>query len=349
MKLSNTAKGYISLAIVDATWIASGYVAQIIFSVFGYTNSIAMAVYSVIFGLVLLMPLLWRKVDRRAFPSFWQVSTLGFLWLLGQLLYLMSLMYASVSTTTAISGTATAFAYLFSIILLGYSFRLLSAAGVLISVAGITLTAIFKAESDVNNNQAVHETVLGIILSIVAAVNSGIFTCLFKKWVNNDQDSGIVFGCFGFVGIVVGIPIIAICHFSGLQAFEVPDWKSAMLILADAFLCSVVCNYFFSKTFVFLAPVIVQVGLTLTIPVTFIITALILQTHSYPPWSIVGVVLIFLSVAAVSYDQAKYDQLLKDGRTNVGNRLNDDKEQISEIQTIQPRAISGGASGYHTS
>ena len=308
MKLGNQAKGYICLSIVDATWIASGYVAQIVFTVFDFHNSIAMAVYSVIFGLVLLSPLLWRKIDMAELPSIFQMGSLGLIWLLGQFLYLLSLRYASMSTATAVSGTATAFAYIFSILLLKYDFRWVSGVGVLACIGGITLTALFRAEAADSEQASTPETVQGILFAAVGAVNSGIFSCLFKMWVRDDKNSGIVFGSFGFVGIVFGIPAIAISHFTGFQEFEVPTWQTALLILADAFICSVICNYFFSKTFVYLSPVIVQVGLTMTIPISFVITAAILRTHSYPAMAIVGVVMIFLAVVVVSYDQAKYEE-----------------------------------------
>lgn len=323
--LSNAAKGYICLGIVDATWMASGYVAQIVFTTYGFKNSIAMAVYSVIFGLILLCPILWRKIEWTDLPTKAQMFVLGVLWLGGQLLYLLSLMFASMSTSTAISGTATAFAYIFSIIMLKYSFRLISAVGVTVSVVGITLTALFKADTNDQENHVITETVQGILFAGLGAVNSGLFTCLFKLWVKNEENSGIVFGSFGFVGILIGIPIIVISNYTGLQAFEVPSWEAALLIVADAFLCSVVCNYFFSKTFIYLTPVIVQVGLTVTIPISFIITALILKTHIYSTWSILGIVLIFLAVAVVSYDQAMYEKSreISKGSGNVVEEEND--------------------------
>ena len=319
-KLGTKSKGYICLALVDAIWIASGYLTQVIYTKYKYSNSIAMAVYSVILGLILLVPLCWRKVSRDSMPTILQVASLGALWLLGQLTYLFALMFSSMSTCTAISGTATVFSYLFSIVILRYKFRWLSAIGVALCLAGITLTALFKAEavqSSAEESGVISETATGIVIGIVGAVNSGLFTCLFKKWVLDDSNSGIVFGCFGFIGIIVGIPIVVISHYAGLQAFEVPEWNTALLIVADALLCSVVCNFFFSKTFVYLTPVIVQVGLNMTIPISFVITALILGSHTYPTQSIVGVVLIFLAAVLVSYDQAKYEQELSAQRTHV--------------------------------
>ena len=308
----NLVKGYVCLAIVVAIWTASGYLTQGTFVLYNYQNSIAIPAYSTTVGLILLSPLAWRKVNRSDLPTFTQMFLLGVLWLLGQLLYLLALLYTSMGTVTAVVASSTAFSFLFSVVILKYDFRIVSALSVLVTIAGVTLTACFKAEAlqTDENEMIINETVHGIVVGLASAVVSGLFNCLFKKWVKDDKNTGIVFGSFGIVGIFVGIPVIVISHYTGIQEFQMPCWEVAVRILADALMCSVVCNYFFSKTFIYLTPVIVSVGLTMTIPIAFIITALVLQTHSYPPMAILGVTLIFLAVVAVSYDQAKYEREL---------------------------------------
>ena len=328
-------KGYMCLAVVDATWIASGYLAQLIYTTFGFQDAISMAVYSVIIGLLLLMPLAWRRVSWNALPTIPQMGVLGLSWLFGQLIYLVSLMYTSMPTNTAISATATAFAFLFSMPIFRYDFRILSALGVSVSIAGIILTAFFTAESaaeDAGGSPVVNETVGGILLCLSGAVNSGVFTCLFKLWVKDDSNSGIVFGSFGIVGILVGIPVMAIAHVSGLQNFQVPEWDAALLIVCNGIICSVICNFFFSKTFIYLTPVIVQVGLTMTIPVSFVITAFVLHSHSYPTPAIVGVALISAAVVLVSYDQAAYEKVIEKQK----GCKSDTKSDISEYHLAGP-------------
>jgi drug/metabolite transporter (DMT)-like permease len=309
----NLLKGYACLAIVVAIWTASGYLTQGTFTQYNYENSIAIPAYSTTVGLVLLLPLAWRKVDRSDLPTFTQMGLLGTLWLIGQLLYLLALLYTSMGTVTAVVASSTAFSFLFSVVILKYDFRIISALSVLVTIAGVTLTACFKAEAvrtDDSEEMIINETVHGIVVGLASAVVSGLFNCLFKKWVKDDTNSGIVFGSFGIVGIFVGIPVIVISHYTGIQEFQMPGWQVAVRILGDAVMCSVVCNYFFSKTFIYLTPVIISVGLTMTIPIAFVITALILKTHSYPPMAILGGTLIFLAVIAVSYDQAKYEKEL---------------------------------------
>jgi len=184
-------------------------------------------------------------------------------------------------------------------------------------IGGVVLTSLFKAEVTMGDEFVIHETTLGIILAIVSAVFGGLFGTLFKKWVKVEENSGIVFGLFSIIAVVVGIPTIVICHYTGLQDFEIPSWKAALWFVGDALLCSVVGNFFFAQAYVNLTPVAVQVGLNMTIPISFLISAVILWTHVYPPGAIVGAVLIFMAVVLVSWDQYRYELLLKRKVDNV--------------------------------
>jgi drug/metabolite transporter (DMT)-like permease len=165
----------------------------------------------------------------------------------------------------------------------------------------------------------------------------GLFACLFKKWVNVEQNSGIVFGLFSVVAVIIGIPTIVICHFTGIQEFQVPDWRAALLTVADALLCSVVGNYFYAKCYVYLSPITVAMGLTLTIPVSFVITAGILKTHIYPYQAIIGVALIFIAVVLVSWDQAKYEKTLS--QRNQVNSKEEPADNLSDGQVSLQTSI----------
>jgi len=310
-------RGFLSVAIVVAVWVLSSFIAHRIYTVYGYTNSVAMAAYSLMIGSILLLPLTWRRVTLADLPKIWQVSTLGMIWFSGQVFYLFSLLYTSIGTNSAIQATSTAFSFIFSLVILRYAFRLYSAIGVLIVIGGVVLTSLFKAEVTMGDEFVIHETTLGIILAIVSAVFGGLFGTLFKKWVKVEENSGIVFGLFSIIAVVVGIPTIVICHYTGLQDFEIPSWKAALWFVGDALLCSVVGNFFFAQAYVNLTPVAVQVGLNMTIPISFFISAVILWTHVYPPGAIVGAVLIFMAVVLVSWDQYRYELLLKRKVDNV--------------------------------
>ena len=327
-----TLLGFLSLLVVISVWVGSGFVAQVIFTTFDYKNSIAMTVYSLILGSVLLCPMLWRKVRRSDLPNTGQLIILGITWYFGQLTYLFSLLYTSMGTNSAIQATSTVFAFIFSMLLLKYDFRIISAAGVLVVIGGVTLTSIFTAVPvDGSQDAVVSESLVGISIAIASAALGGLFACLFKKWVKLEENSGIVFGLFSIVAVVLGIPSIVVCHFAGIQSFQVPCWRAALLTVADALLCAVIGNYFFGKCFVYLTPVVVAMGLTLTIPVSFIISAGILKSHSYPYPSIIGVVLIFFAVVLVSWDQARYEKSL----SAKSEALDIQKSESAPVSLIQ--------------
>ena len=316
-------------------WVGSGFVAQIIFNKYDYKNSVAMTVYSLIVGSVLLLPLVWRRVRTCDLPTKSQLLILGLNWFVSQLGYLYSLLYTSMGTNSAIQATSTIFAFIFSMIVLRYEFRVLSAVGVVVVIGGVLLTSFFMAIPVVKSDELVApETIQGIVVAIASAASGGLFACLFKKWVKVEQNSGIVFGSFSVVAAVLGIPTIAIFHFAGVQEFQVPCWQAALLTLGDAVLCAVVGNYFYAKCFVYLTPITVAIGLTLTIPVSFVITAGILQTHTYPYQAIIGVVLIFIAVIMVSWDQAKYEKILMK-RTEVTTKEALDEYPAEDIVSPQ--------------
>jgi solute carrier family 35, member F5 len=330
--------GYICLAVVVVQWVTSGFVAQFVYQDLDYRCTIAQSVYTLCFYSVLLIPHVYRSYVKRSdapltstsavefvFSTKAKVLCLGCLWLGAQIIYVMSLLYTSMGTNTAVSSSSSAFSFVFSILLLGYSFRVFSAIGVALTIGGVVLTALFRAEPsetlvESSDQFIVTETVEGIIMAVCAAGCFGLFSCLFKKWVKNDDYGGIVFGSFGLVAFSVGIPIVVIAHFSGLQAFIMPDWKVWLTVTADAVMCCFVNNVCLSRAFIYLTPVIVLVGLTMTVPLSIFADTVIFSNHSYSKWNIVGISLITLAVLIVGYDQAKFELSLEERKEEIATQ-----------------------------
>ncbi len=329
--------GYICLGVVVIQWVTSGFIAQFVYQDLDYRCTIAQSVYTLCFYAVLLIPHIWEawkqpnvfdgtNKDQREARYFVthakaKVLCLGCLWMGAQIIYVMSLLYTSMGTNTAVSSSSSAFSFLFSMLLLGYSFRLFSAIGVAVTIGGVILTALFRAEHtspplDTDEQFKVTETVEGIVMAVSAAACFGLFSCVFKKWVKKDNYGGAVFGSFGIVAFVVGIPLVIVAHFSQLQEFMLPNWKVWLTVTADAVLCCFVNNVCLSRAFIYLTPVIVLVGLTMTVPLSIFADAVIFANHSYSKWNIVGVSLITFAVLVVGYDQAKFESSLSFSESN---------------------------------
>jgi drug/metabolite transporter (DMT)-like permease len=326
-------KGFLCLAMVVIIWVASGFIAQAIFTEYKFYNFAAISVYSLMIGMVNLLPLMWRKLKRDDLPTTMQIGVLGLLWQAGQMLFVISLMYTTMGTNMALQSCSGAFSYIFSLIILKYDFRWWSAFGVALVMGSVILASFYPAEAidKSQDSSAIKETVTGFVLAIAAAMNGALFSNMFKKWVTKPANSDLIFGFFGVIAIVVGIPLLVIFHYTGVQQFEVPSWQVALLILADAIICSVICNkFFFPRAFIYLTPVTVQVGLTMTIPLSYIVTIAFLHTHTYHWLAFVAATMIFVAVVIVSFDQAKYKTILdekeKEATANETNDIEESKE-----------------------
>ena len=338
--------GYICLTAVVLQWVTSGFVGQYVYTDLEYKNTVTQTVYTVTFYTVLLIPHLIRAyrarngspVDETELAPLQfvkdnkvKVGVLGCLWLGGQVVYMMSLMRTSMGTNTAVSSSSSAFSFIFSILILGYAFRWLSGLGVAVTITGVVLTALFRAETPVDGAaESTPETVEGVIMAVAAAACFGLFSCLFKKWTVNDKFGSIVFGSFGLVAFAVGIPLIVITHFSGLQTFQLPDWKVWLIITADAIMCCFVNNVCLSRAFIYLTPVIVLVGLTMTTPLSIFVDTVIFSNHSYSTLNVVGITLITVAVLVVGYDQAIFEKTLEQRKDDVETKPEDDIQVIPE-------------------
>jgi solute carrier family 35 protein F5 len=167
-------------------------------------------------------------------------------------------------------------------------------------------------------------------MAVSAAVCFGLFSCLFKKWVPEDKYGGIVFGTFGVISLILGIPLVLITHYTELQAVVSPGWQAALLITTDAILCCFVNNFCLSRAFIYLTPVVVLVGLTMTTPLSIFADVVIFKNLDYSALNVVGICLIIVAVLVVGYDQNLYEKLMQ--RRNDAN--NPDK--VANDETGSP-------------
>lgn len=342
--------GYICLTAVVLQWVASGFVAQTVFTTFNYQSTVAQTVYNLCFYSVLLIPHIVTHQRRKrsdineegvsaidyVLANKLKVLGLGCIWLSAQVVYVMSLLYSSMGKNTAVSSSSSAFSFVFSILILGYEFRIVSALGVLGTIGGVVMTSLFRPDEiiDPSNTDTfeIVDSAQGYIMAVSAAVCFGLFSCLFKKWIKEDKYGGVVFGSFGLISLVIGLPLVLICHYTGLQTVAAPGWQAALLITADAILCCFVNNFCLSRAFIYLTPVVVLVGLSMTTPLSIFVDVVILGKTAYSTLNVVGVCLIILAVLVVGYDQNIYEKKL-DGMKQQSTPREPIKEDSSAATT----------------
>jgi len=325
--------GYLCLTAVVLQWVASGFVAQTVFTTFKYRSTVAQTVYNLCFYSLLLIPYIVSHLRNKSRQNYrsdlspieyvlvnkWKVFGLGCIWLSAQVVYVMSLLYSSMGKNTAVSSSSSAFSFVFSILILGYKFRIVSAVGVLGTIGGVVMTSLFRPEeipdpSSSEDDFEIVDSAQGYIMAVSAAVCFGLFSCLFKKWIKEDRYGGVVFGSFGLISLAIGVPLVLVCQYTGLQAVAVPCWQAALLITSDAILCCFVNNFCLSRAFIYLTPVVVLVGLSMTTPLSIFVDVVILGKRAYSALNIVGICLIILAVLVVGYDQNIYEKQLENAK-----------------------------------
>ena len=153
---------------------------------------------------------------------------------------------------------------------------------VLISLAGITL--ISGADRNATPNQApsgdtqtttlapirtAAEALLGDFLALVGAVFYGFYTTLLKVRVGDESriDMRLLFGFSGMIIALMLWPGVVLAHLFGWEAFELPPRSTVWLMLGANFSMNLVADVSWAYAMLLTTPLLVTMGLSLTIPV----------------------------------------------------------------------------------
>ncbi|KAF4664562.1 hypothetical protein FOZ61_000720 [Perkinsus olseni] len=263
----------------------------------GIRNGKYLVGYLVMFGGARLMSVYFPETEVRPARAMWFAS---------QLTYNISLKYTSVATNSSLSSCSSVFTFIFSIVLLRYPLcRAAPISAVLMCVLGVLITALNRPSP--KTDLAVQENILGDCLALGSACCYGLFTCCLKLWVPDERMVAYVFGMFGVVAFALGVPLLALCHFMGLEALALPSWGQFGAMTANAVLGSVASDYLLSVAVILLSPLSAAVGLSLTIPLSLVVDSTILGLHSFKGVYMLGSALVFGAVVLISWDTYNID------------------------------------------
>ena len=304
--VNQTVLGYFCLSLVVFIWVGSGYLIQWIFSsrdsTNGYHNNpVAMTVISVgLCSLLLLLPtnqtshkstplLSKKKLEENYFKLDLHSFVLGFVWLMAQLTYNVSLKHITVSTSSSISALSSFFTYMFSLYLLkGYKVDKLAVSGIVFSMIGIHMLV---ADSSTDNSLPV----IGLVLAVSSCALYGLFSVLLKRLTRESDSVTSLFGRLGTVAILVGIPILCIADLVQFEIFHLPSFTCFLAICVNAIFGSVLSDVLLAKSIMLLTPIVVSVGLTFTIPVSMMIE----RTQVLAARTAIGYILVVLALVLV--------------------------------------------------
>ncbi|KAN0029482.1 hypothetical protein ACTA71_007611 [Dictyostelium dimigraforme] len=183
--------------------------------------------------------------------------------------------------------------------------RLLKTISVIIFMAGvigITLGTTLGIQSNTNEdseiieNQLVSNKVKGYLLMISSACLYGLYEVLVSKILGGDVNRTIVhtyLGFIGFIGMLIGIPVMIFFNYSNFELFKIPSSKSFGIIFSNTviiFSINYLINWGLSITS---SPLFVRAGELMAIPLTLVFD-IIIKHMKLPLFAIPGYIFIVI-------------------------------------------------------
>jgi len=155
------------------------------------------------------------------------------------------------------------------------------ATAVLVSLIGIAI--ISQNDSTKHQNDPSRDTswipfrtsaeiLLGDFLALVGALFYGVYTTLLKVRVGDESriDMQMLFGFSGVINALVLWPGVIVIHLAGWEPFELPTESKVWWILAANYGMNLIADVSWAYAMLLTSPLLVTVGLSLTIPVAIL-------------------------------------------------------------------------------
>ena len=259
--------------------------------------------------------------DRLAIREIaWLSFEFCILWFLANYSVAAGLEHTTVASSTILTSTSSIWTLMFGALLSVEKFTVKKLIGTLASLTGIILISgvDITGNNDKNRGDFPHkshkELAIGDALAFLSAVLYGVYTTLMKKRIGDEArvDMSLFFGFVGLFNLITLLPGFFILHYTGIEVFELPPTRRISIIVLVNSATSLVSDFCWAYSTLLTSPLIVAVGLSLTIPLSLFGQIIInSQTSSAMYW--IGAVIVFLSFVFINYESKEKQDLADDG------------------------------------
>lgn len=184
--------------------------------------------------------------------------------------------------------------------------------GVLASLAGVILISSVDiyGNSDDGRGSFPHKTrqehIIGDAFALFSAIMYGAYSILMKWRIGDESriNMPLFFGLIGLINVALLWPGIIVLHLSGHETFELPPTSRILLIVVINSATSLVADLCWAYSTLLTSPLVVTVGLSLTIPLS-LVGQMILNSQSSSAMYWIGAGIVFLSFIFVNYQESK--------------------------------------------
>ncbi|KAI8958890.1 hypothetical protein F5Y11DRAFT_334692 [Daldinia sp. FL1419] len=236
------------------------------------------------------------------------------IWFLGNYFASACLEYTSVASVTILTSTSSVWTLIFCAVMRIEPFSVRKLIGVLASLAGIILIStvdLSGKDNDDNRGNFPHKSqqqiAIGDAMAFFSAVVYGLYVVVMKVRIGNEDrvNMPLFFGLVGIFNILFLWPLFIILHITGIEPFELPPSGKVWAIIILNSLSSFVSDISWAYAMLLTTPLVVTVGLSLTIPLSLIGEMIqYAQYSSFIYWIGAAIVLVsFIFVNNESHDE----------------------------------------------
>jgi solute carrier family 35, member F5 len=234
------------------------------------------------------------------------------LWFVANYFAAACLGYTTVASATILGSTSSIWTLLCGSLMRVERFTLRKFMGVLASLSGVILIASIdtSGENDENRGSFPHKTprelAIGDIMAFVSALMYGFYAVLMKKRIGDESkvNMPLFFGLVGLFNVVLLWPGLVILHWTGIEPFEIPPTTRILTIVLVNSASSLVSDFSWAYAMLLTSPLIVSVGLSLTIPLS-LIGQMVLDAQYSSALYWVGAAIMFMSFIFINREEQK--------------------------------------------
>ncbi|PMD41427.1 hypothetical protein L207DRAFT_324526 [Hyaloscypha variabilis F] len=238
------------------------------------------------------------------------------LWFGANYLVAGCLEYTSVASSTILTSTSSIWTLIFGALVRVEHFTYKKLIGVLASLAGIILIStvdLSGKDNDKHRGNFPHksqgEIAVGDAMAFGSAIMYGIYTVVMKKRIGNEDrvNMPLFFGLVGLFNVIFLWPGFLILHFTGIERFGFPPTGKIWTIVLLNSTSSFISDYCWAYAMLLTTPLVVSVGLTMTIPLS-LIAQMILNSQYSSALYWVGAFIVLLSFLFINHEAREEDE-----------------------------------------
>lgn len=220
--------------------------------------------------------------------------------------------YTTVASSTILASTSSIWTLLCGSVLRVERFTLRKFLGVVASLLGVVIISSVDVSGDTDENRGsfphktTRELAIGDAMAFVSAVLYGFYAVYMKKRIGDESkvNMPLFFGLVGLFNVLLLWPGIIILSLTGIEPFQLPPTRKIFTIVMVNSASSLVSDFCWAYSMLLTSPLIITVGLSLTIPLS-LIGQMVLdgQYMSWLYW--VGAAVMVLSFLFVNHEEER--------------------------------------------